>query len=140
MAIDLNESGIPRIERFFDSHTAKAVSIELIPSVAMNESMRMRTTRKALRLPTTTPTSKAQPIATGIDHEASTSPHDTTTALAEIVPAIDRSNTPAASGTSRPRATTKRIAFWLSTERWVNHVSHVSGTQIMNTIQIRPYR
>ena len=53
-------------------------------------------------LPTMNPTSSAATIATGTDHPASTSPHDTITALAEIVPAIDRSNTPAASGTSSP--------------------------------------
>src|SRR5690606_4197243 len=107
-----------------DRHTANAVRIELMPSVAMNESILILTTRNPLMLPTTTPTPSAAMIATGIDQPASMIPHDTITELAEIVPAIDRSNTPAASGTSRPIATTIRIALALSTERCVSHVNH----------------
>ncbi len=140
VASEVNESGKPRIDRLLERHTANAASTDPMPSVAMNESMWIFTTRKPLMLPTMNPSSSAEPMATGTDHPASTIAHDTITADAEIVPAIDRSNTPAASGTSRPSATTTRIAFWFITDRWVSHVSHVFGTHSENTTQIRPYR
>ena len=77
-------------------------------------------------------------MATGTDHLALTMPHPTVTADAEMVAPIDRSNTPAANGTSNPSATTMRMALALSTERWVSQVIHVSGIHSENTNQMSP--
>ena len=74
--------------------------IVVVASVAMNELILSTTTRKPLTMPMTTPTISA----TMID---GTSPQSfllcswaTMTAVRVIVAPIDRSNTPAASGTS----------------------------------------
>ena len=111
--------------------------MELTPSVAMNESILIFTTRKPLRLPTTRPTSSAAAMEAGTDHWASIIAQPAVTDAAEMVAPIDRSNTPADSGTSRPSAMTIKMAFEFSTERWVSHIVQVSGIHRVNTTQMR---
>ena len=134
----LKLSGKPKSERLFERHTEYDTSTELIASVAMNESILIFTTIRPLTTPTTTPSNSATAIVTGTDQPTSTMPQPAVTAEAEMVAPIDRSNTPAESGTSSPSATTIRIAFWLSTDRWVSHIVQVSGIQRVNTTQINP--
>lgn len=133
-------SGKPRIDRFPDRQTENAVSTELIPSVAMNESILTLTINVALMTPTISPSMRDAVIAAKIDQCLSTSNHETVTAEADTVEAIERSNTPEHNGTSRPRATTMRMDCWLITERWVSQVSHVDGTHSENSTQATPYR
>ena len=136
----LNPSGNPRIDRLLDNQTANAVSTEDIPRVAMKLSIWTLTTKNPFSAPIASPNANANAIASGGDHPASVIPHPAITDETEILPAIDRSNTPADNGISNPRETTTKMAFWFSTERCVNHMNQVSGTHSEKMIQINANR
>ena len=75
----------------------------------MNESIFTRTIKNAFNVPIKMPSVSATKIAGTTAHLWSTKSHETVTAEAETVAAIERSKTPAESGTSSPSATTIRI-------------------------------
>ena len=69
-------------------------------------------------------------MAWGAPHPWLTISQDTVIAVALIIPAIERSNTPARSGTTRPTATIAGTANWmLRTDLCVVQFSQRSGIQ-----------
>jgi hypothetical protein len=128
-----NEPGRLRICWPPETHTISASSTELMPSVAMNESIFARTMTAPLTAPIAQP---ATSVSTSVDTTPSpclsSSQADRIAAMPTSVPTA-RLNVPAASGIVTAIATSAVSAEFASSERHTPAVRNVSGTHSANS-------
>src|SRR6266540_2888476 len=120
-----------------DNAEVIAAKIAPLPSVAMKELTRRTVTTNAFTPPITTHAAiVTTPASAGLMLVCWSRYATKIPANARVAP-IERSYTPAASGTTSERATSPVIAYWLRIDFAVSSVGNVDGEMIEKRITIR---